>query len=275
LFARNQEVHVSQPAVQLEGIVKRFRHSERVPGGVPWRRREVRKVALAELDLEIPARSVTGIIGSNGSGKSTLVRILATLLVPDGGRALVFGRDVVRNAHAVRRLVNRVSVEASFFKELSPWENMVYAARLYGDSSSDLRARVESLLDRLGMPRATLDRPMKELSRGQQQKVAVARSFLSAPSLLLVDEPTTGLDPRSKREVQDMVGRLRSERAVTVLLCTHDMTEAERLCDRVLILEAGRVLADGAPAALRAAHSAGLEEIFMRLSGHALAAEEV
>jgi ABC-2 type transport system ATP-binding protein len=215
---------------------------------------------------------VTGILGPNGSGKSTLIRILGTLLTPDSGRAMVFGSDVVAQPLFVRRHVNRVSVEAAFFKELSPWENMLYAARLYGQGASGTRARVVEILDRLGLPLDTIDQPMKQLSRGQQQKVAIARSFLTVPSLLLMDEPTTGLDPRSKKEVQSLLQMLREERAVTVLLCTHDMDEAAALCDRILMMDEGRVVADGSPDELRRLHTkegqpGTLEDVFMNLTG--------
>jgi ABC-2 type transport system ATP-binding protein len=252
-------------AIELRGVAKGFRQRRRPPGARWWRSRHANKVALEPLSLDIAAGDVTGIIGPNGSGKSTLIRILSTLLTPDTGSARVFGYDVVSSAASVRRHINRVSVEAAFFKELSAWENMVYAARLYGTAGPGLRGRVESVLDRLGMPLETLDRPMKQLSRGQQQKVAIARSFLTTPSLLLMDEPTTGLDPRSKREVQDVLTSLREEREITVLLCTHDLQEAEVLCDRVIMLDEGRLLADGTPTELRGVGS--LEDVFMRLTG--------
>src|SRR6266567_3304029 len=236
---------MTSAAVELQGISKAFRRRERESGAPWWRREWKDKVALHELDLVIQAGGITGILGPNGSGKSTLIRILGTLLTPDAGRATVFGWDVVSEPLAVRRHVNRVSVEAAFFKELSPWENMVYAARLYGYAG--VRSRVVEILEGLGLPGDVIDQPMKQLSRGQQQKVAIARSFLTAPSLLLMDEPTTGLDPRSKKEVQALLQMLRAEREVTVLLCTHDMDEAAQLCDRVLMMDAGRVLADGTP----------------------------
>ena len=255
----------SRTAVELRGVAKRFRQRRRPKGAPWWRSTHADKVALSPLTLDIATGGVTGIIGPNGSGKSTLIRILATLLTPDAGCARVFGDDVVRQAPRVRRHINRVSVEAAFFKELSPWENMVYAARIYGSAGSGLRTRVEGVLDGLGMPLDTLDRPMKQLSRGQQQKVAIARSFLTTPSLLLMDEPTTGLDPRSKREVQEMLTGLRAGREVTVLLCTHDLQEAEALCDRVIMLDEGRLLADGAPGEL--ADGGSLEDLFMRLTG--------
>lgn len=244
-------------AIALENVSKSFKS----------------KLALAELDLAIAAGQVTGVIGLNGSGKSTLVRIVATLLEPDTGHARVFGYDVVTHPLEVRRHINRVSVEAAFFKEMSPWENLSYAARLYGSPAS--RPRVLEILAGLGLKGALVDRPMKQLSRGQQQKVAIARSFLTSPSLLLMDEPTTGLDPRSKRDVQQLLARLRQEREVTVVLCTHDLDEAEALYDRVIMLHDGRVLADGTPAELRAGHSdngrpASLEDVFLKLSGRSL-----
>ena len=156
---------------------------------------------------------------------------------------------------------------------------MLYAARLYGHGASGTRQKVVDILDRLGLPLDTLDEPMKQLSRGQQQKVAIARSFLTAPSLLLLDEPTTGLDPRSKKEVQRLLDLLRKEREVTVLLCTHDMDEAAALCDRVLMMDGGRVLADGTPDELIREHGGGdpnatLEDVFMHLTGKRLDVEE-
>jgi ABC-2 type transport system ATP-binding protein len=266
---------MSTAAIEIRGVSKAFRRRERESGAPWWRREWKDKVALHELDLVIEAGGVTGILGPNGSGKSTLIRILGTLLTPDAGRAMVFGWDVVAEPLAVRRHVNRVSVEAAFFKELSPWENMLYAARLYGRGATGTREKVVEILDKLGLARDTLDQPMKQLSRGQQQKVAIARSFLTAPSLLLMDEPTTGLDPRSKKEVQSLLRMLRGEREVTVLLCTHDMDEAAELCDRVLMMDAGRVLADGTPDELcrqytQEGRPSTLEEVFMLLSGKSL-----
>lgn len=261
-------------AIVIHGISKTFRRREREPGSPWWRRDWKDKVALHQLDLRVEAGSVTGILGPNGSGKSTLIRILGTLLTPDTGHAEVFGWDVVAEPLCVRRHINRVSVEAAFFKELSPWENLLYAARLYGGGGAATREQVVEILQRLGLPLDVIDEPMKQLSRGQQQKVAIARSFLCAPSLLLMDEPTTGLDPRSKREVQEALESLRRERQVTVLLCTHDMDEAAALCDRVLMMDGGRVLADGTPAELCARYGAvTLEDVFMHLTGKTFAEE--
>ena len=253
-----------QLAVELQNVSKGFSRSAKTAGWL-WRGRR-RELALYPLDLELRMGGTTGIIGPNGSGKSTLIRILSTLLIPDTGVARVFGADVVRESQAVRRHVNRVSVEAAFYKQLSAWENLAYAARIYGTPMRGFRTRAEELLERFGLRRSYLDRPLRQLSRGQQQKVAIARSLLTTPSLLLMDEPTTGLDPRSKREVQEMVDELRGERQVTIVVCTHDLEEAEALCDRVLLLDRGRVLADGSPAEL-----GPLEPLFFARSGRAMA----
>lgn len=271
----------SSPAITLRGVAKRYSKSGRgeTPWWIPWwKRTRLEKVALHALDMDIEAGAITGIIGPNGSGKSTLIRILSTLLLPDTGTATVFGFDVEREPAEIQRLINRVSVEASFFKELTPWENLIYAARLYGRSGTGTRLRATAILDELGLKSEVLDQPMKELSRGQQQKIAIARSFLTAPSLLLLDEPTTGLDPRSKRDVQQLLTRLRAEGSVTVLLCTHDLQEAEALCDRVVMLDEGRIIADGTPAELCRRHGGGevisLEEVFLRLAGRSLEDDE-
>ena len=266
---------MNHPAIEIQGVRKAFRRREREPGAPWWKRDWKDKVALHELDLVVERGGVTGVLGPNGSGKSTLIRILGTLLTPDAGVASVFGWNVVSDALQVRRHINRVSVEAAFFKELSPWENMVYASRLYGHGAGT-RRRVVDILDSLGLPRDVIDQPMKQLSRGQQQKVAIARSFLTAPSLLLMDEPTTGLDPRSKKEVQAALETLRTGREITVLLCTHDMDEAAQLCERVLMLDGGHVLADGTPGELCARNGAGtLEDVFMQMTGKTLEAEEL
>lgn len=270
-----QASEVNIRAVEVAQVSKRFGGSAR--RRLPWTKSKSDKLALDRVSLQVERARITGILGANGSGKSTLIRILATLLTPDAGSATVFGYDVVTQAAAVRRHINRVSVEASFFKEMSPWENMLYAARLYGSGAEGTRARVEAMLERLGLPLDTLDKPMKQLSRGQQQKVAIARSFLTSPSLLLMDEPTTGLDPRSKREVQELVRSIRRDRAATVLLCTHDLQEAEVLCDGVVVIDQGRVLAHGTPAELIRMHAGkdgSLEDAFMALTGKRLEEDE-
>src|SRR5256886_15412822 len=183
------------PAIQIQGVRKAFRRRERESGAPWWRRDWKDKVAPHELDLTVEAGGITGILGPNGSGKSTLIRILGTLLTPDAGKALVFGRDVVTEALEVRRHVNRVSVEAAFFKELSPWENMLYAARLYGSGSGGARRRAGGVPQRLGRPRRVVGQPRKQLSRGEQPEGRIARDFPTAPSLPPVAAATTGPAP--------------------------------------------------------------------------------
>jgi ABC-2 type transport system ATP-binding protein len=221
-------------AVDVNNLRKEFRR-----GGMRHRRRTS---ALDGISFQVECGECVAILGRNGSGKSTLIRVLSTLIVPDAGSARLFGHDVVSEGAAVRRFVNRVSVEASFFKKMSPVENLSYAARFYGLGLRETRIRIPEILDRVGFPRSRRDARMEQLSRGTQQKVALARALLTSPVLLLLDEPTTGLDPRSKLEVQEFIMDLREAHDTTIVLCTHDMREAEVLSERVGILERGRLL---------------------------------
>jgi len=238
-----------------------------------FKKRRARRVqALRGVSFSVEEGEIYGILGPNGSGKSTLVRILATLLLPDRGTAKVMGYDVVRHPKQVRELIHRVSTEAAFFKKLSPLENLLYGARLYGVPGRKVLKRARALLGELGIPRDRQVRPMEQLSRGQQQKVAVVRALLIPPPVLLLDEPTTGLDPRSKLEVQGLVQTLRKENGTTVLLTTHDMEEADRLCDRVAILDEGRLVAEGTPTQLKTqvrtdGRVPTMEDVFFALTG--------
>jgi ABC-2 type transport system ATP-binding protein len=254
-------------AVEVAGLTKQFVRRQ-------GRKRE-RLVALHDVSFTIARGECVAVLGQNGSGKSTLVRVLSTLLLHDGGTARVFGHDVVREADAVRRLVNRVSVEASFFKRMSATENLSYAARFYGLAPTQTRRQIPEILDAVGFPTARANAPMEDLSRGMQQKVALARALLTSPTLLLLDEPTTGLDPRSKREVQAFIRSVRAVHDTTTLLCTHDMAEAEALADRVGILDRGRLLALDTAEALRRRYDAPtLEDAFLVATGRAFEEEE-
>lgn len=235
-------------------------------------------VAVDRVSFSVKEGEIFGVLGPNGSGKSTLIRLMATLLLPDEGSIQVFGHDVVREPMQVQRLINRVSVEASFFKKLSPMENLLYGARLYGMEGGETRKRVVEILSRLGLEQRSIFQPMEEMSRGMQQKVAIARALLSRPRLLLLDEPTTGLDPRSKREVQAVVRELNEEHGTTMLLTTHDMTEADTLCDRVAIIDNGKIVALDTPKALKKiisqnGHEPTLEDVFLELTGKQLVKE--
>jgi len=236
------------------------------------RRRSV--AALDGVTFTIARGECVAVLGQNGSGKSTLVRVLSTLLLADGGSAAVFGHDVVRDAKEVRRLVNRVSVEASFFKKMSAAENLGYGARYYGMTAGQTRDLIPAILERVGFPAERRGEPMENLSRGMQQKVALARALLTSPVLLLLDEPTTGLDPRSKREVQSFIREIREQHDATILLCTHDLAEAESLADRVGILDRGRLLALEPAADLTRRYGAEtLEDAFFAATGKAFEEE--
>lgn len=259
------------PALQVLDLRKVFRRRERAHGRFSPRRRVA---ALDGVSFTVERGETVAVLGQNGSGKSTLVRLLSTLLLPDGGTAQVFGHDVLTEPAVVRRLVNRVSVEASFFKKMSAAENLSYAARFHGLTSGATRSRIPEILQRVGFPKDRRSEPMENLSRGMQQKVALARALLTAPVLLLLDEPTTGLDPRSKREVQVFIKEMREMHDATILLCTHDLDEAEALADRIGVLDRGRLLVLGTVEELnRRYHAETLEDAFFAATGREFAEE--
>ena len=236
--------------------------------------------AVDGISLDVGIGEIYGILGANGSGKSTLIRLISTLLLPDAGSIHVFGDEVVTHSMKVRRVMNRVSVEASFFKRLSSAENLIYAARLYGISAKVAARKAHNILERLGFDAKRMDEEMEQLSRGMQQKVAIARALLTTPMLLLLDEPTTGLDPKSKRDVQTFIEEIRDERNAVILLTTHDMVEAERLCDRIAIIDEGKFIAEGTVGELitmipsKDDNTMTLEDVFIALTGKDLEEEE-
>jgi ABC-2 type transport system ATP-binding protein len=253
-------------AVEVHNLRKEFLRRDADRTGLRKRRRRV--AALEGVTFTMERGECVAILGQNGSGKSTLVRLLSTLLLHDGGEARIFGHDVFRETRAVQRLVNRVSVEASFFKKMSSEENLAYAARFYGLTSRETRHRIPEILDRVGFPVDRRHEGMEHLSRGMQQKVALARALLTSPVLLLLDEPTTGLDPRSKLEVQEFIRDVWTSHDATILLCTHDLAEAEALADRVGILDRGRLLALEPADELKERYGAAtLEEAFFAATG--------
>jgi ABC-2 type transport system ATP-binding protein len=257
------------PAVEVHELRKEFRRRD----GKRGKGRRTR-VALDNVSFTIERGETVAILGQNGSGKSTLVRLLSTLLLPDGGSARILGNDVVSQERAVRRLVNRVSVEASFFKKMSSAENLGYASRFYGMTSRETRDKIPEILERVGFPSDRRGEPMESLSRGMQQKVALARALLTSPVVLLLDEPTTGLDPRSKLEVQEFIREIRTTHDSTILLCTHDLAEAESLAERIGILDRGRLLALEPADDLKRRYGADtLEEAFFAATGREFEAE--
>jgi ABC-2 type transport system ATP-binding protein len=282
-------IDASIDAVVVDGVSKVFRESGPLIKW-PWRKpsedskakKETR--AVDNISLNIKRREIFGILGANGSGKSTLIRMLSTLLLPDAGRITIFGYDVEKDARMVQKLINRVSVEASFFKKLSPMENLIYAARLYNMPGAEARTKIKEILTRLGIKPKRISSPLEDMSRGMQQKVAIARAFLTAPVVLLLDEPTTGLDPRSKIDVQTFVNELRTEHDATILITTHDMEEADALCDRVAIIDKGRIVAMGETLALKQEVSelmgrerlVSMNEVFMHYTAsHPITEEDI
>src|SRR6188768_1384676 len=267
------------PAVEVRDLRKEFRRrSRRKPDESRFKRRNGHRYksvpALRDVSFTMQRGECVAILGQNGSGKSTLVRLLSTLLLHDGGSARVFGHDVFKDPRPVRKLVNRVSVEASFFKKMSAGENLHYAARFYGMGPRETRVKIPAILTRVGFPADRRTEPMENLSRGMQQKVALARALLTAPVLLLLDEPTTGLDPRSKLEVQDFIREVRQTHDATILLCTHDLAEAEALADRVGLLDRGELLfLETVPEILERFGVETLEQAFFAATGREFEAE--
>ena len=271
------EVDPHARALVVDDVTKAFKTGPGL-GALLRRKKGERKrvVAVDHISFEVRRGEIFGVLGPNGTGKSTLIRLMSTLLMPDSGRVAVFGFDVEKDEAKVKRLINRVSVEASFFKKLSPMENLMYGARLYSVDPDFARKKVVEILTRFGVEKNAIHAPMEAMSRGMQQKVAIARAFLTAPVLLLLDEPTTGLDPHSKREVQAAVLEIRNTHDATVVLTTHDMQEADELCDRIAIVDKGRIVALDTPAALKelvrqpGEEPPSLEDVFLRLTGKKL-----
>jgi ABC-2 type transport system ATP-binding protein len=260
-------------AVEVNNLRKEFFRRDATRTRMRKRRRRV--AALEGVTFTMERGECVAILGQNGSGKSTLVRLLSTLLLPDGGSATIFGNDVVKESRQVRRLVNRVSVEASFFKKMSSEENLAYAARFYGLGPNETGRTIPQILTRVGFPKDRRHEGMEHLSRGMQQKVALARALLTSPVLLLLDEPTTGLDPRSKLEVQQFIREVRTTHDATILLCTHDLQEAEILADRVGILDRGRLIALAPAEELKEEHDAEtLEQAFFAATGRSFEEED-
>ena len=223
----------SSPAVLAEGLTKRYRAT----------------VALDGFDLEVPRGSVCGLLGPNGAGKTTAIRILTTLVRPDGGRAEVDGLDVVRQAADVRARIGLVGQNAALDEVLSGRQNLVMFGRLFHLRPSDAGRRADELLERFGLDDAG-NKPVKQYSGGMRRRLDLAASLILAPAVLFLDEPTTGLDPRGRNEVWDAIRALVRD-GTTVLLTTQYLDEADQLSDRICVIDLGRVIANGSPTELK------------------------
>ncbi|MFG2009903.1 ATP-binding cassette domain-containing protein [Micromonospora sp. NPDC048868] len=229
--------------------------------------------ALAGMDLQVPAGTVYGLLGPNGAGKTTAVRVLATLLRPDGGRARVFGHDVVTEANTVRARMSLTGQYASVDEDLTGLENLMLLARLLGHRKPAARERAEGMLAAFGLTDAA-DRQVKKYSGGMRRRIDIAASILNTPDLLFLDEPTTGLDPRSRNQVWEIV-RAVVAHGTTVLLTTQYLDEADQLAGRIAVVDHGRVIAEGTPGELKSSVGSGTVHLRLRDPGRRPEAEKL
>ncbi|WP_280195892.1 ATP-binding cassette domain-containing protein [Nocardia farcinica] len=238
------------PAVEADRLVKVFGQQRAVDG----------------VSLTVPQGAVYGVLGPNGAGKTTTIRMLSTLLRPDGGSARIFGHDVVAEPTAVRSLLGLTGQYASVDEDLTAVENLVIFARLLGLTRAAARTRAADLLEEFGLTEAA-NKPLKNFSGGMRRRLDLAASLISTPPLLFLDEPTTGLDPRTRAQMWDTIRRLVADGA-TVLLTTQYLDEADQLADRIAVIDRGRVIADGTADELKA--SIGGSSLHLTLADRAL-----
>ncbi|AVZ74203.1 daunorubicin/doxorubicin resistance ABC transporter ATP-binding protein DrrA [Streptomyces lunaelactis] len=244
-------------AIETAGLVKVFGENRAVDG----------------VDLTVPAGTVYGLLGPNGAGKTTTVRMLATLLRPDGGEARIFGHDVQQDADAVRGRVSLTGQYASVDEDLTGTENLVLLARLLGHSKPDARERSGQLLDAFGLSEAAA-KQVKNYSGGMRRRIDIAASILNTPDLLFLDEPTTGLDPRSRNQVWDIVRAVVAQ-GTTVLLTTQYLDEADQLASRIAVIDHGKVIAEGTKGELKASVGSGAVHLRLRDADQRPEAERV
>ena len=232
-------------AIEADGLVKTFGTTRAVDG----------------VDLAVSRGTVYGVLGPNGAGKTTTIRILTTLLRPDAGHARVLGHDVVDESDAVRGLVSLTGQLASVDEDLTGRENLILMGRLLGFRRAQAKARADELLAAFGLAEAA-GRQVKNYSGGMRRRLDIAASLVVTPQLMFLDEPTTGLDPRSRNQVWDIVRALVAQ-GTTVLLCTQYLDEADQLADRIAVIDSGKVIAEGTPGQLKA--SVGQGALHVRL----------
>jgi ABC-2 type transport system ATP-binding protein len=244
-------------AIEASDLVKSFGDTRAVDG----------------VDLSVRTGAVYGMLGPNGAGKTTTIRMLATLLRPDSGTARVLGHDIVTEADAVRGLVSLTGQLASVDEDLSGRENLVLVGRLLGYSRSQARARAAELLEAFGLGDAA-GRLVKNYSGGMRRRLDIAASIVVTPELMFLDEPTTGLDPRSRNQVWDIIRTLAGQ-GTTVLLCTQYLDEADQLADGIAVIDHGKVIAEGTPSQLKASVGRGALHVHLLDPEHRSQAEQV
>jgi ABC-2 type transport system ATP-binding protein len=220
-------------AVEVKGLIKVFGDNRAVDG----------------VDLEVATGSIYGVLGPNGAGKSTVINMLATLMKPDGGTAMIFGHDVVKEPQIVRQLIGVTGQAATVDEKLSAAENLIIFGRLLGLSASDAKKKTTELLDEFGLS-AAAKRPLAKFSGGMRRRLDLAASLIAQPPLIFLDEPTTGLDPRTRNQMWDTIRRLVSEGS-TIVLTTQYLDEADQLADRIAVIDRGKVIAEGTGSELK------------------------
>ncbi|MEX0761469.1 MAG: ATP-binding cassette domain-containing protein [Dehalococcoidia bacterium] len=244
-------------AIEASGLVKTFGKTMAVDG----------------VDLAVPAGTVYGFLGPNGAGKTTAIRMLATLLRPDGGSARVLGYDVVREADQVRQRVSLTGQFASVDEDLTGTENLILLGRLLGFSWGQAKARANALLEAFDLADAA-KRQVKTYSGGMRRRIDIAASIIVTPDVLFLDEPTTGLDPRSRNQVWEIVRALVAGRT-TVLLTTQYLDEADQLADRIAVIDQGKIIAEGTSGQLKASVGSGALHVRLRDPEHRSDAERI
>lgn len=230
--------------------------------------------AVRGIDLTVGRGEILGFLGPNGAGKTTTLRMLTTLLPPSGGEAEIAGRDLLRDPAGVRRRIGYVAQSGGLDPACPVREELVTQGRLHLMSKGAAAGRAAELAAELGLS-GLMDRPTAALSGGQRRRVEIALGLVNRPQVLFLDEPTTGLDPGSRAELWDLVRRVRAEHGTTVFLTTHYLDEADALADRIVVLDAGRIVAEGTSAELKSRHAgdpaASLQDAFLAITGRATA----
>jgi ABC-2 type transport system ATP-binding protein len=246
-------------AIEVRDIVKKFGEFTAVSG----------------ISFDVKSGEIFGLLGPNGAGKSTLIRMMVTLLPPTTGTAIINGFDVIRKADEVRRSIGVIPQAMTSDLELSVYENLLIFAKLYGVPRDTRTRLIAELLEAVELTQWA-DKPVKNLSGGMRRRVEIARGLVHEPRVFFLDEPTTGLDPVSRTAVWEMLRKIKSQRDLTVLITTHYMDEADKLCDRIAIVDHGRLVALDSPQALkasipgRAAETVTLDDVFVHYTGRDL-----